>query len=70
MEYKTVVDPIGIRVKSELNRNLFATGVYQDNEVTVIEHEKKRMLVANTMKDMCMRFDIVDTTPISLNKIS
>jgi hypothetical protein len=40
MQYRTVVDPMGARVKTDLNRNIFATGVYTEEEITVLESEK------------------------------
>ena len=67
MQFRTVVDPKGARVKSDLTRNIFATGVYTEEEITVLEPEKQRMLVANSKKNMCMRYDLKDITPISLS---
>ena len=62
-----VVDTTGARVKTELKRNVFAAGVYTEEELTIIEPEKSRMLLANPLKSMCMRFDLKDVTPISLS---
>jgi hypothetical protein len=67
MQYRTVIDSEGARVKTEVTRNVFATGVYHDKDVTVIEPEKARMLISSPTKEMCMRYDLKDMTPISLN---
>ena len=67
MQYRTVVDPTGARVKTDLTRNIFATGVYTEEEITVLEPEKQRMLVANSKKNLCIRYDLKDITPISLS---
>jgi len=64
--YKTVVDPIGNRVKSDLERNVLGTGVYQEEEITVIELDRKRVLVANSLKDICLSHDIIEYAPTSI----
>ena len=56
--FKTVVDPIGNRVKAEMKRNVLGTGVYQEEEITVLDLDQARMLVANSYKDMCLRHQL------------
>jgi len=56
--FKTVVDPNGNRVKTEMQRNVFATGVYQEEEITVLDLSQNRLLVANSFKDMCLKHNI------------
>ncbi len=53
-------------MRSDCLRNILAQGVMADRELTIMEHQKNRLLVSNDLKDMCMKYDLKDITPISL----
>ena len=67
MEFKTIVDTESSRVKIDTARKLFAFGSRADLETTVIHYEKQRMMVSNEEKKMCLKYDIKESTPISIN---
>ena len=67
MEFKTIVDVERSRVKSDSAHKLFAFGTREDLQTTVIDYDRQRMMVSNDVKKMCMKYDIKESTPISIS---
>ena len=67
MEFKTIVDVERSRVKSDSAHKLFAFGTREDLQTTVIDYDRLRLMVSNDAKKMCMKYNIKDSTPISIS---
>ncbi len=67
MEFKTIVDIERGRVKSDSAHKLFAFGTREDLQTTVIDYERLRMMVSNEAKKICMKYNIKESTPISIS---
>ncbi len=67
MDFKTIVDVENSRVKSDSANKLFTYGTRYDMQSTVIDYNRLRMMVSNENKLMCIKYDIKESTPISIS---
>lgn len=64
-QYKHIVDTVNNRLKVDSTKFIYAT---PDRIVHVYDFEKKHLYVASPQKNMCIRYDLEDMSPPSLER--